>query len=214
MSPSDRKARTEEILIEKGIPVLPSLPCIESEDVTHLRTPEEVGIRMFCLFCTVGVAYQRSDESYVRFLNEHRLWDHLSPKEVRFISDPAPDRLSVNAFTWRCEALFLLMWAVWLFRSLPIPTSQTENERMIDIFPSFSESPWPFIRSLRLRPKSEILDKSDLLYRLNWAARSAESKEQKPPAGLEPGVVEEWHYAINWITKYEGLDWDEVATDT
>jgi hypothetical protein len=30
--------------------------------------------------------------------------------------------------------------------------------------------------------------------------------------GLE--IVQERHYAINWITGYGGLPWDEVTTDT
>jgi hypothetical protein len=214
MTPSRRKTRTEAILREKGIPFLPSLPCIESEEDTALRTPEEVGIRMLCLFCVIGSAYDPSDRSYRQYLERFELWEHLTPEELAFMSNPSPTRESMVNFTWRSEALFLLAWAVRLFETLPLPTHQTDNEEIIDRFTNFEKSPWPFVQGLTLRPKSEILDASDLLYRLHWAARSAESQEQPPPGGLDPGVVHEWHYAINWITKYEDLDWDEIVTDT
>ena len=116
--------------------------------------------------------------------------------------------------TWRIEALFVLAWAVRLVKTLPFPTRQVENQRLIDKFPSFNKSPRPFIDTLKLRPKSTIMDKSDLIYRLHWATRQAEIDGQSPPGGLDPEIIYEWHYAINWITKYGDADWDDVTTDT
>jgi hypothetical protein len=29
-----------------------------------------------------------------------------------------------------------------------------------------------------------------------------------------PGVIEERHYALNWLIGYFNQDWDDVATDT
>ena len=214
MKPSERKARTEALLKKERIPYNPALPCIDSEDETELRTPEEVGIRMFCLFCIIGTAYDWTDLSYREYLKKNNLWKHLTPAEDLFLSSPALDPQSAKRFTWRCEALFLLMWAVCLFETLPAPTRQTNNEDIISKFPSFRKSPWPSIQGLEMRPKAEILDASDFLYRLHWAARKAELDGRPPPAGLDPEVVHQWHYAINWLTKYENLDWDDVITDT
>ena len=112
------------------------------------------------------------------------------------------------------QALFVLAWAVHLVKTLPFPTRQVENQRLIDKFPSFNKSPRPFIDTLKLRPKSTIMDKSDLIYRLHWATRQAEIDGQSPPGGLDPEIIYEWHYAINWITKYGDADWDDVTTDT
>lgn len=214
MKPSERKARTEALLEKKGIPFFSGLPCIESEHETELRTPEEVGIRMYCLFCVIGAAYDWTDISCSRYLKKYGLWKHLTPAEVAFLSNLPPDKRSATKFTWRTEALFLLMWAVRLIGTLPFPTHQTDNEQIISVFPSFIKSPWPFISALELRPKSDILDASDLLYRLHWATTQAELEAKPAPAGLDPDVVYEWHYAINWLTKYDNLDWDEVTTDT
>lgn len=216
MTPQRRKAKTEAFLRKRGIPILPSLPCIESEKDTELRTAEEIGIRIFCLFCVVGTAFHPSAELYKQYLKRRLLWEHLTPEELAFMSNPTPDRQSLNEFTWRWEALFLLMWTVRLFKVLHFPVRQQKtNEGILDRLPSFkTTSPWSFIRSLELRSKSQILDKSDLLYRLHWATRQAEIDGQPAPGELDPGVVAEWHYAINWVTKYEALDWDDVVTDT
>lgn len=214
MTPNKRKARTEEILRQRGVPYLSWLPCVESEDETELRSSAEIGVRMFCLFCVIGSAYDFSDKSYTKYLKEHQLWEHLSPEEASFLSNPAPPEKEMLSFTWRCESLFVLMWAVGLFDTLRFPTRQTDNETIISKFPSFQRSPWPFIRSLKVRAKSEILDASDLIYRLHWATTQGELGGAPRPGGLDPEVVYEWHYAINWITKYGDLDWDEVTVDT
>ena len=214
MTPWQRKRKTEAILTKKGVPDLSELPAIESEEETQLRTAEEVGIRIACLFLVVGHAFEPSMEDFKEYLVEHKLWDHLTPRETAFMSNPSPDRQDVTEFTWRSEALFLLMWAAGLFEELPWPDTQSDTDEIVSKFPDYDQSPWPFIRDLKLRPKSEILDASDLLYRLHWATRSVESEDDSPLAGLEEGVVQEWHHAINWVTKYEGLDWDEVTTDT
>jgi len=214
MKPSERKARTEALLKKERIPYNPALPCIDSEDETELRTPEEVGIRMFCLFCIIGTAYDWTDLSYRGYLKKYNLWKYLTHNEASFLSSQSPNRYRSQKYTWRCEALFLLMWAVGLFENLPAPTRQTNNEEIVSKFPSFPTSPWSFIRDLKMRPKTQILDASDLIYRLHWAARQAGLDGQPPPAGLDPEVVREWHYAINWLTKYGNLDWDDVTTDT
>ncbi len=214
MSPSRRKARTEAILRKEGIPFLPSLPCIESEDDTELRSAEEVGLRMLCLFSVIGTAYDPSDASYKRYLKKYRLWGYLTPDELSFMSNPAPDHRTCMILTWRVEALLVLMWAVRLFKMLPFPTHQVDNPKIIAKFPSFDKSPQPFILSLKLRPKPTILNNSDLIYRLHWATTQAKIEGQPPPGGLDPEIVYEWHYAINWITKYDDADWDDVATDT
>jgi hypothetical protein len=70
-------------------------------------------------------------------------------------------------------------------------------------------------QAIRLRSKAEILDQTDRLYRLHWAVRDAELNGLPPPAGIEPGVVLEWHHAANWMTRYENEDdWDAVGTGT
>lgn len=210
---------TEAIPREKGIPYLSWLPCVECEEETELQTSKEVGIRITCLFCVTYRAFFPSKASFwkslQRYLKQHQLWNHLSPDETTFLLDPAPDRQSIVNFTWRVEALFVLMWAVGLIERLPWPDRQSDTGEIPTILPDFDQSPRRFISDLKLRPKSEILDASDLIYRLHWATRQAGIEGKPSPGGLDQEVICEWHHAINWITRYDDEeDWDNVSTDT
>lgn len=154
---------------------------------------------------------------FAELARKHGLWEHLSPSEVAFLSNPrAQPRIALN-LTWRCEAMVVLMWAVGLFDKLPLPREQTCTAEILERLPgAFSESPWPRINALTLRPKAEVLDASDLIYRLHWATRQAWIDEKSAPAGLSSDIVQEWHHAINWVTCYgdDRDEWDNVDTAT
>ena len=79
--------------------------------------------------------------------------------------------------------------------------------------PKLGTSSRDFIETAQLRSVSEILDETDRIYRIHWAVREAQLKEQPVPAGLDPDVVWERHYALNWLTWYAD-EWDDVTTDT
>lgn len=71
-----------------------------------------------------------------------------------------------------------------------------------------------FVAEAKLRPLAELLDQTDRIYRYHWAVVNARVSGTAPPAGLEPGVVLERHYALNWIIGYMEQEWDEITTDT
>lgn len=212
--PARRRARTHAKLKELGVPFHPGVPVIESDRATELRTPEEVGVRMVCLNCVTSTADNLDDKTYKEYLRKHSLWKHLTPSERRFMTNPVKNKAAANKFGWRAEALFLLMWATGLVAELPLPTRELDQEIDMEGFPRLDETPWPFIRSVELRPKSDILDAADLIYRYHWALRAARFEGDPPPRGLDPGMVVEWHYAINWLRRYDNADWDHVTTDT
>lgn len=214
MSPQQRKARSELILKREGIPILPSLPCIESEVEVSCRTSKEVGIRIACLVCVAGSAFEPSDSVFFDYIRRFQLCDHLTPLEMVFLTTPSPEERTRIQFTWRSEAVFLLMWAARLFDELPLPRHETSTTAIVSRFPEVDESPWPFINDLQLREVPELLDASDLIYRLHWATRQSQLHSTDAVANIVPGAVQEWHHAINWITRYGDEEWDTVATDT
>ena len=69
-----------------------------------------------------------------------------------------------------------------------------------------------FIQSASIRTVSEILDLSGLTYRLHWATRHTELNNLET-LDLNSSIVQERHYAINWVTYYED-NWDDITTDT
>ncbi|RYD48086.1 MAG: DUF4272 domain-containing protein, partial [Verrucomicrobiaceae bacterium] len=71
-----------------------------------------------------------------------------------------------------------------------------------------------FIKDAKLRPFPDIIDQADLIYRYHWATTDARVKNKPSPAKLEAGVVQERHYALNWLIGYMGQHWDDISTDT
>jgi hypothetical protein len=65
-----------------------------------------------------------------------------------------------------------------------------------------------------LRPTAEILDLLDLTYRAHWRMREAARSQEPPPEGWDAGVLQERHYALNWLIRFEDAAWDEVDTPT
>ena len=69
-----------------------------------------------------------------------------------------------------------------------------------------------FMKKVKLRDISEILDEADLIFRYDWACIDARVHEEDAPAGLNPDVVYERHCGLNWLIDADGADdWDNVA---
>lgn len=49
---------------------------------------------------------------------------------------------------------------------------------------------------------------------LHWEARNAILKGLNTSLSIDIEIIQERHHAINWLIGYDGLDWDEVTTDT
>jgi hypothetical protein len=65
-----------------------------------------------------------------------------------------------------------------------------------------------------LHSANNILNEVDLIYRYHWAVRQASLDGEFAPGGLDVGVVQERHHALNWLICYCDADWDDVGTDT
>ena len=153
-------------------------------------------------------------EEIIRFLKESNLWEDCSLIEIElFEADEFSEQEKIN-ISWQSEAIWIMLWAIKKIEKLNLPTQQCEVRKIVESLPNYLESIDQFISDAELRDKSEILDKSDLFYRLHWAARQAWINKEKMPANINHEVIMEWHYAINWITNYEDLEWDDITTDT
>ena len=115
--------------------------------------------------------------------------------------------------SWRSEAVWMLLWTINKVDKLELPTEQVEIPEIVSRLPEFLTAPTEFIKNAIVRPITEILDISDLTYRLHWATRNADLNKQPMPANLSLSIVMERHYAINWVT-YCADEWDEITTDT
>ena len=95
---------------------------------------------------------------------------------------------------------------------LDLPIDEVNIADIVERLPKLMSSTKDFIESAAIRTTAEILDQSDLIYRLHWATRQAELNNDIE-LELNPSIVVERHYAINWVTYY-GDNWDDITTDT
>lgn len=67
---------------------------------------------------------------------------------------------------------------------------------------------------INVRSKKEILDKADLIYRMDWACIDALMHGMNCPGEMNPGVVQARHKTLNWLIGWGNGDWDSVDTPT
>jgi hypothetical protein len=209
----ERKLQNEKCLKSLGIPFIDHLPLIEEEHEVRVRTSQEIAKRILVLTYLNYVAEEPEDrEKVVDFLKVQELWDSVSRDETKLFKKRLTDKDKIN-ISWRSEAIWILLWTINKVDNLDLPIEEIEVSTILDLLPDFLTDTYEFVEKSTLRTVSEILDISDLTYRLHWAAREAYSNKEEIPGNLNSSILQERHYAINWATYY-GEDWDEITTDT
>jgi len=209
-----RKIETEKLLKSLNIPFIEHLPLIEEESEVKIRTAKEIAERTLVLTYLSyisGVPDER--EKVIDFLQINSLWEKVSPEEKKLFQKEELTEQEIVNISWRSEAIWLLLWTILKVDKLELPTEQVELSEIISRLPEFLDDPKIFIENASIRPTTEILDISDLTYRLHWATRNANLNNLPMPADLSLSVIMERHYAINWVTLYAD-EWDEITADT
>ena len=49
---------------------------------------------------------------------------------------------------------------------------------------------------------------------MHWACVDARIQGEEVKGAINPSVIYERHYALNWLTKYQNQDWDNITTNT
>lgn len=208
-----RKKETEAILDSLCIPYIDHLPLIEEENEVKVRTAMEIAERILILTYLnyISEVPDKRDE-VIDFLKTNSLWEKVSPEEKGLFQKKVWDRKEKINISWRSEAIWLLLWSINKVEKIELPTEQVEIAEIVSRLPDFLSDPKEFIETAIIRTKSELLDISDLIYRLHWAVRHTELNNLET-LNVDSGVIEERHYAINWVTYY-AEEWDEITTDT
>lgn len=215
MSPQDRKLASESKLRALGVHINEHLPMIEAEDEVELRSPNEVLRRLISLWAVVDKAFLGSESQSTKYIIAQEMQTWLSNVERTFLLDEQPYERDSIHFSWQLEALYFLAWCAGLLECSEVPNNESSVKPILNLFPAGDEQPDRLSIAIRLRDKSEILDRADLLYRLHWAVRNSALAGTGKLEGIDGGVVQEWHRAVNWIIQYDSEDdWDQVGTDT
>jgi len=211
----ERKAKNEAILERENIKINKHLPCIESEKETTIRSAKEIAERVSVLTVTNLVAFNNiSSEEAVDYLQEYKLWESVTEGEKEFLANPTEDKKMYE--TWKCEGIWILMWALKKVDDLDFPNEFCDLGNIgEENYPvGKNKDPFKFINSIHeVRSKKEILDAADLYYRYNWACVDERIKGNQIE-GINPGIVYERQYALNWLIHYMDQDWDNVTCDT
>ena len=207
----ERKAKSEVILESCGIRINKNLPCVRSTEEVVLRSDKEVIDRTYALLIIAAKGEGVSQDHLIKTVEAKGI-DSFSPKEsVIYNAKLLNDQERAYA-TWRYEGLYVLLWALGQMDELKYPSEICDVQTIVGkiLKPSRND----FASSSHLRSESEILDELDKTYRMNWACVDARIKDQAVSGNLNPSVVYERHYSLNWLTKYQNQDWDEVETNT
>ena len=207
-----RKERSERILMSEGVPVNPALPPIGGSQDLAPRHKEEIAMRALCVLMT-AIKAERMDQTMVlRVVRQYGLAGHFSPAEKEFIRNQEPPASQRTRFSWRYESAWALLWALGYVRNLSIPNSSRDVAFAVGSMRDRSTQ--GFIADAKLRPFDQILDQADLIYRYHWSLIDVALAKQGAPANLNPGIVYERHYALNWLIRHADQDWDDITTGT
>lgn len=221
----DRKTRSEKVLKKHKILINPTLSRIATEDEARLRSSEEIVKRGVTAFLTCQIAIDvlngsgaESVEFFTPILERFDLRGELTEDEKPYFDLSQCDNISgqqANDMQWRLEMCAALFWACGFIKKLPYPSEMIDTTKqifMINGCSSFAE----LMKNVKMRSLGEILDATDLIFRMNWACVEARVKNSPAIQGdLFPDVVWEQHKGFNWlIGAYDAEDWDSVNPHT
>lgn len=213
MTAQERKEKTEFYLKQLNIPFNFGLPPIEEEGDAVIRSGPDIAKRIFILVYLGLYSEDVDKDIIIDFLKSEELWDSVSEYEKKLLLQKKLTEKDKIDISWRSEGIYIMLWTINKIEDLGLPIEQCDIGEMLDLLPKAFASTKHFIQNAEIRPLTEILDKSDFIYRLHWAARESDLKDEDIPGNLDIGIIQEWHYAINWITYYDE-NWDDIQTDT
>jgi hypothetical protein len=208
----ERKQRSIDQLKKEGVPVIDHLPVIDDSTTAKKRTTEEIAHRTIAVILAAVKGEGLEQETIDSLVKKHGAEKFFSPEEAKFIKDPKPTQQDRINFSWRYECAWVLLWSLGYVETLPKPEGLCDVPKLVGFIKDRDTA--QFIKDAKLRPFSELLDQADLIYRYHWSTTDARVKNQPEPAKLEGGVVQERHYALNWLIGYMDQGWDDISTDT
>jgi hypothetical protein len=209
---NERTERSQAQLKEEGVPYIYHLRNLPDDETITLRSKEEVLKRAIALNLIARRADGESLEWYKEKAAKYPLEDSITEQETIFAEMEEPEEYRVIMFSQRIEASWTLLWALGFVTELLRPDDFCDAKAANELVDNHSFA--QLLHEANLRPVIEIMDTLDLHFRYHWAVTDAELYGRKAPAKLLSDVVYQRHYALNWLTNYQGQAWDEVTADT
>lgn len=178
-----------------------------------VRKANEVAIRALIVNGLVHVSHNLLDnKKLVTYLKQYSLWEYTSPNEQKFLSKSKPDDEEINDLSWRIECLNVLLWSLNKLDTISDPSTGC-GYKIFEAIPSFEVDPTNWINEATIRSTNEISCLTEKTYNIHWSVRDAQLNDSPIPNEYDPLIVEQRHYALNWLTLY-AQEWDDITTDT
>ena len=206
-----RKQSSESILNSNNIKVNANLPCFPLAADTQVRTKSEIINRAYALLVIAargeGVPMERLNKP----IQDKDIKD-FSPKERSILNTENLIDQDKAYATWRYESLNTILWTLNIMPELKFPNEICDVSTIVSAIlqPSREE----FEQNCKLRSTDEILNELDKTYRMNWACVDARFKNENVSGDINPSVIYERHYSLNWLTHYQDQAWDDIQTNT
>lgn len=208
---AERKARSMEFLKARGIKVNEHLPPVPDVVGATLRSKEEALERVYALLLVTAKG-EGVDRERLRALREDKRIVGLSQAELeKYEKDVLEGQERVDAL-WRYESLNVLLWALGLVNELVYPSMVCDFGGITKLLVQSSRD--VVEERVRMREAGDVLEELDKIYRMHWACVDARIRGLEPGGELDSSVVYERHYALKWLTRYRGQEWDRVTPDT
>jgi len=218
----ERKERSIQKCRQMGLNYLENLHVSVLETKCEIPSVEEIIHRLACIFaaavCAEACNYNSKQDAermvtdmLASLEEQYQISQYLSDEERTYTKNPLAYTQLAPQFGWRYECCIVLLWAIGLWE-LTEPTQICDAAEVGKIlwkndFNSLKEKAVP-------KSKQEILDMQDLIYRYDWACVDARIHNQQLTV-IDGEIVQEWHYALNWLTSAYGIkDWDKVTPHT
>ncbi|HEY4417709.1 MAG TPA: DUF4272 domain-containing protein [Verrucomicrobiae bacterium] len=182
--------------------------------VEQIRGADEVARRCLVLYAVIAAGHEGPRTELVTWLQREKLWESASPNERSFLQSAIPTQQQRANATWRVEALAPLLWALGVVSELPPPTGLCDVQGLRRVLPPLMGLVSEWLSAAQLRLDSEIHDANESIYQIHWAVRDAQLNGRPVPQEYYLSVVQERHYALNWLIGYCGQEWDDITTDT
>ena len=207
----NRKVKSEDFLNSHSIKVNKNLPFLETVAQTKMRSTDEIIGRAFALMVTAAKGEGIEQQHLVKLIESKKI-DSLSKKESEiFQMENLNDQDRAYA-TWRYESLYVILWAMGKMDELKFPSEICDVQAIVGALIKTNKE--ELKNTIKLKSASNILDELDKTYRMNWACVDARIKGEQVEGNINPSIIFERHYALNWLTNYLDQDWDNVTTDT
>lgn len=187
-------------------------PKENSDDFNVPRSAVEIAKRAIGLHCVIAASHDVSKADLCEWLKSEGLYKELSARERRFLETQESAPREISQAAWRVEAQVALLWAIQKISDLDPLTATCKTARLVDALPPLFAATADFIESATLRQEAEIEAQYEFIYDTHCEVRTAQNTGV--PTNVNLRVVQERHYAMNWITGYCGQAWDEITTDT